>query len=154
MRIKAIALVAALFAGLGSPGVAHAQNTSALGLDVEMTEDAASGAPVARGEVGDIIFWVRGLDCSADACATLVFFANFELGRPVADADYRIINSFNDRQVFGRAYLLEGDAMVGVDYVIELDGGVSRENVAGNVSRWTDVVAAFLDHFRTGSAES
>ena len=165
VRSRAAAAAAAVMMA-AAPSPSAAQTLSAMraveieatliesGLAVEMTEDAASGAPVARASMGDIVFWVRGLDCSGDACATLLFFANFELGRAVADADYRVVNRFNDKQVFGRAYLLEADRQVGVDYVIELDGGVSQENVAANVSRWADVVAAFIDHFRSGAGAS
>ena len=127
---------------------------SEAGLDVEMLEDAASGNPVANAVMGDIRFWVRALDCADGACSTLVFFANFSLGRPVEDSDYRIINRFNDRNVFGRAFVLDSADEVGVDYVIELDGGVSMDNVSANISRWADVISAFIDHFRAGAGSS
>ncbi|MFQ5562006.1 MAG: YbjN domain-containing protein [Parvularculaceae bacterium] len=126
------------------------------GLNPTITKDASTGAPVASGKLGQITFWVRALDCSGEpaACATLVFFANFDLGRQITHTDYRIINNFNDKQVFGRAYIIESQAQVGVDYVIELDGGVSRDHVTQNVARWADVVAAFLDNFRSSGAAS
>ena len=124
------------------------------GLGVSMTEDATSGAPVANAQLGGISFWVRGLDCSGtpSACGTLMFFANFELGRSASPSDYKIVNSFNDGQVFGRAYVLEDASQVGVDYVVELDGGVSAEHVSQNISRWADVIAAFIEKFSSGSA--
>ena len=58
-----------------------------------------------------------------------MFFANFnlgqktQLGRGLAASP----TDFKDRNVFGRAYVLEKFKIeVGVDYVIELGGGVTE----------------------------
>lgn len=120
------------------------------GLATSVIEDARTGAPVAHVQTaGGLQFWVRALDCSGTpkACATLMFFANFELGRSATAKDFEIVNRFNDSQVFGRAFVLPGRNLVGVDYVIELDGGVTMEHVASNIERWADVVNAFIGHF-------
>ncbi|MBB5517788.1 YbjN domain-containing protein [Amphiplicatus metriothermophilus] len=149
-------------------GAAGAQTTSAVtaeeleaalaeaGLSPAMTRDAATGAPVARGSAGDIIFWVRALDCAGapPACENLLFFANFDLGRAATAKDYEVINAFNERQVFGRAYIIEGRDQVGVDYVIDLAGGVTAEHLALSIGRWADVIAAFIDNFRAGHGVS
>lgn len=127
---------------------------SAAGLAPEMTEDASTGAPVAAGRAGEFQFWVRALDCEGGSCSTLMFFANFNLNRPVTPDDYRVLNRFNDGQVFGRAYVLEAQNEIGVDFVIELDGGVSMQNVSNNIARWADVITAFVDNFRKGPASS
>ncbi len=160
--------VAAALAALLSLSPAAAQMKSAItaaeleailsgaGLGVKVIEDASTRAPVAHVQAGNVQYWVRALDCSGSpkACSTLVFFANFELGRSIAAADYQVINRFNDSQVFGRAYLIPGRNQVGVDYVIELDGGVSMENITKNVSRWADVINAFIGHFSEGQRSS
>lgn len=129
---------------------------SAAGLSPTMMEDVASGAPVAAGTAGEFDFFVRTLSCSGTpaACENLVFFANFDLGRPAEARDYRIVNGFNDGQVFGRAYILESQNRVGVDYVVELGGGVTEEHLSENVSRWADVIAAFVAKFREGVSSS
>ncbi len=129
---------------------------AAAGLDVEMTEDAQTRNPVAAARVGSINFWVRTLDCNGapKACSTLMLFANFDLGREAAAKDYQTVNAFNDRQVFGRAYLLPQRKQVGVDYVIELDGGVAPDHISRNIERWADVIDAFIAHFSTESAGS
>lgn len=129
---------------------------SEAGLNPTMMSDSATGAPVAHGAAGDITFFVRALSCSGDpmACENLVFFANFELGRDVAPNDYRTVNSFNDSQVFGRAYVLDRQAQVGVDYVIELGGGVTGDHLSENISRWADVISAFVEKFREGQSGS
>lgn len=132
------------------------QILSGAGLAVKVIEDASTRAPVAHVQAGAVQYWVRALDCSGapKACSTLVFFANFELGRAVASDDYEVINRFNDSQVFGRAYLIPGRNQVGVDYVIELDGGVSMDNITRNISRWADVINAFIGHFSKGQRSS
>lgn len=157
--VRIPAAIAAFMLAVSPP--AYAQSKSALtageietvlldaGLEVTMIEEARSGAPVAHVVLGDVQYWVRALDCSGapKACSTLVFFANFSLGRDAASTDFEIVNRFNDSQVFGRAYVIPGKNEVGVDYVIELDGGVSMENVSRNIARWADVIGAFINHF-------
>lgn len=129
---------------------------AAAGLPAEMVEDAKTGAPVATAQAGAIAFWVRGLDCAGapKACSTLMFFANFELGRDAGPGDFQAVNAFNDRQVFGRAYLIPAKNLVGVDYVIELDGGVSPDHISNNIARWADVIDAFIAHFSSDAAGS
>ena len=160
--------VAAIVAAIFSVSQAAAQTRSAVtaaeleailsgaGLAVNVIEDAATRAPVAHVQAGGVQYWVRALDCSGSptACSTLVFFANFELGRAAAPGDYEVVNRFNDSQVFGRAYLIPGRNQVGVDYVIELDGGVSMDNITKNISRWADVINAFIGHFSEGARSS
>ncbi len=164
LRRAAARTLACGVAGLAMAASASAQNVTAVtaeeleqvladaGLNPEMTEEAATRAPVASGRVGDISFWVRALDCAGvpKACENLVFFANFSLGREATPQDFRIVNSFNDSQVFGRAYVLPGRNEVGVDYVIDLGGGVAMDHLTGNVARWSDVLGAFIDRFQAG----
>lgn len=167
MTIKSL-ISAMAFGVAASFSVASAQTTSAVtaeelesalqaaGLTPSMTEDAATGAPVANATVGEIMFWVRAMDCggSPTACENLIFFANFDLGRAVSATDYRVVNNFNDSQLFGRAYILERQNQVGVDYVVELGGGVSSDHLTQNVSRWTDVIDAFVQKFSSGDTSS
>lgn len=129
---------------------------SEAGLNPTMLSDSATGAPVANGSAGDFTFFVRALSCSGEpmACENLVFFANFELGRDVSPNDFRTVNNFNDSQVFGRAYVLERQNQVGVDYVIELGGGVTTDHLSENISRWADVISAFVERFREGQSSS
>lgn len=160
--------VAAAMAAVLSASPASAQMKSAVtaaeleailksaGLAVEVIEDASTRAPVAHVTAGGVQYWIRALDCSGSpmACSTLLFFANFDLGRAAAAGDYEVVNRFNDSQLFGRAYLIPGRNQVGVDYVVELDGGVSMDNIARNVSRWADVINAFIGHFSGGAKTS
>lgn len=164
-RIKTIGVAAAAFffsghasaetiAAVGAEQLRAVLDTA--GLSPTMLADASTGAPVASGAAGEFSFFVRALSCSGSpaACENLMFFANFDLGRAATANDYRLVNSFNDSQVFGRAYVLENKNQVGVDYVIELGGGVTEDHLAENVSRWADVIAAFVENFREGHQES
>lgn len=118
--------------------------------------DESSGAPVLTGQAGEFKFYVRALNCAGTpkACENLVFFANFELGRPAAASDYRIVNKFNESQVFGRSYVIGGTNEVGVDYVIELSGGVTKGHLEDNIARWADVISAFVSKFQEGASTS
>ncbi|MEX0645061.1 MAG: YbjN domain-containing protein [Parvularculaceae bacterium] len=129
---------------------------AAAGLSPTMTEDAANGFPVAKGMAGQFEFYVRALDCSGrpKACSTLMFFANFSVRRGLQPSDLVVLNKFNEKQVFGRAFFIEAEQKIGVDYVIELDGGVTMDHLARNVSRWTDVIAAFFEHMRSSKDAS
>jgi hypothetical protein len=164
--MKRLAIAAAMLAAASTAAQAQTKSAltgeelagvlSAAGLEAQIIEDAKTGAPVATARAGQIEFWVRALDCAGapKACSTLMFFANFDLGREAAAADYKAVNAFNDRQVFGRAYLLPAKNLVGVDYVIELQGGVSADHIANNIARWTDVIDAFIAHFSDEAAGS
>jgi hypothetical protein len=124
------------------------------GLAPQLSQDLATGAPVFLGRAGDINFVVRALNCGGApaACENLLFLANFDLGRAVTADDYVIINRFNDSQLFGRAYVLANTSQVGVEYVLEMGGGVSSEHIAQNVSRWANIIGAFLGNFANGTS--
>ncbi|MBY0420664.1 MAG: YbjN domain-containing protein [Parvularculaceae bacterium] len=115
------------------------------GLPGEVVDDAARGIG-AESSVGDIRFAVQALNCQGAprACSTLMFYAHFDLGRPAGPRDFEAVNRFNDGQVFGRAYVRKDRDQVGVDYVVELDGGVTPDHLARNVDRWRKVVTEFL----------
>ena len=102
-----------------------------------------------------IVFYVRTAGCTGDpaACENLIFYANFDLNRDVTPDDFRSANGFNDAQVFGRAYILEADKLVGIDYTIDLGGGVTREHLAKGLTRWPDVVQKFIDAFSAANSQ-
>lgn len=163
-----IRLIAACLAAALSVAPALAQSKSAVtaseleailsaaGFSTNVIEDAKTGAPVAHVQTSGVQFWVRALDCAGapKACSTLVFFANFDLGRTATPKDFETVNRFNDSQVFGRAYVISGRNQVGVDYIIELDGGVSMANISANIERWADVINAFIGHFSASAKTS
>ena len=121
------------------------------GLNPTLIRDKKTGDPVAAGTLpGGLIFVARGIECGGlpKSCAQVVLFANFDLGREVTDADFRIVNDFNDSNQNGRAYVLETKSQIGVDYVIDLTGGVTNEHVGSKLSRWPAVVGDFFQEMK------
>lgn len=126
------------------------------GLNPTMMTDKATGAPVATGQTDGMIFVIRALECSGlpTACGQLVMFANFDLGRGVTEADYRVVNGFNDSNVHGRAYVLEDKRQIGVDLIIDMTGGVTMDHVGSRMGRWPQVIEEFRNQMigaRNGS---
>ena len=115
----------ALFAAV-TVGNAAAQTTGAMtgsqlkqalsqaGFSADIVKDKKSDKLVLKGTTKlsggqKINFILRTRDCKGKplACETLMFFANFDLGREIKPADFKTLNKFNDTSVFGRSYALE-----------------------------------------------
>lgn len=107
------------------------------------------GGPVIVGEANGIRFILRAFGCDRDQrCDQLMFFANFNLGRPIEKADYELINSYNDSKLFGRGYVLDEDQAIGVDFTVNLRGGVTETHVAQSVGLWVEVLNDFASKIR------
>lgn len=129
----------------------------AAGLEPTMLKDKATGAPVATvvfrdtenldrfGRPTQTVFVARALDCGGVPlqCGQLLLFANFDLGRDVTEQDFRIVNEFNDSSMHGRAFVLENRKQIGVDFRIDLIGGVTGDHIDGRIGRWTGVIDEF-----------
>ena len=121
------------------------------GLNPTLIKDKRTGDPVAAGTLpGGMIFVARGIECGGrpKACAQVVLFANFDLGREVTDQDFRIVNGFNDSNANGRAYVLESKSQIGVDTTIDLTGGVTDEHVGSKLTRWPAIVGDFFQEMK------
>ena len=121
------------------------------GLNPTLIKDKRTGDPVAAGTLpGGMIFVARGVECEGRprSCAQVVLFANFDLGREVTDADFRVVNAFNDSSANGRAYVLETKSQIGVDTTIDLTGGVTDEHVGSKLTRWPAIVGDFFEEMR------
>ena len=172
VSLRVLAAVAALAASSVAPPAAAEVKSALTGAEIEAVlaeaglgatamSDLSSGAPVFKVVAEDGEFFVRALDCAGArevACATLVLFRNFSLqeGR-AAPMHYEIVNEYNETKLSGRAYVLKGTGpggadQVGVDYVVELDGGVSTEHLARRIALWNEIVRAFIAKFREGRA--
>lgn len=121
------------------------------GLNPTLIKDRATGDPVAAGTLpGGMIFVARGIECEGrpKACAQVVLFANFDLGREVTGEDFRSVNAFNDTNANGRAYVLESKSQIGVDATIDLTGGVTDEHVGSKLTRWPSIVGDFFEEMK------
>lgn len=126
------------------------------GLNPTMMTDRDTGTPVATGQVNGMIFVVRALDCSGRPvrCGQLLLFANFDLGRAAGDTDFRIVNGFNESNVNGRAYVLDDKSQIGVDYIIDMTGGVTDEHIGSRLGRWPGVIRDFKEEMMSAQTGS
>lgn len=126
------------------------------GFEVTMSTDKNNGTPVARASAGDLVFVVRAMDCDGTplACSQLILFANFDLNRDTTDSDFKIVNDFNDSSLDGRAYVLDRTNQIGIDFVVDLSGGVSPDHIADRLSRWEGIVSRFISDFRSARTGS
>lgn len=108
-----------------------------------------------KSDKGTFTFFVRGKGCKGapPACEIYIFFANWNLDRDATPADLRIANKFNDTKHYGRAYVLQAKRQVGVDYVVELRGGVTRDYMIARAKRWPAVISAYVAHIRKATSK-
>jgi len=118
------------------------------GFNPEMSVDDNGRHLAASMKAQGYNFDVRGRDCVDGHCAILVFFANFDLERPIEFADFKTINKYNDDFYRGRAYVLEKEQQIGIDMVVDLRGGVERDHILVNASRYLEIIQDFVKLFR------
>lgn len=109
-----------------------------------ITPTEESNSSMITGTIDDVKFIADVRDCEADrtGCLTVLFFANFRLGRETVSDDYIQANAYNDRRTWGRAYVLVDE--IGVDYAV----GLNDENEFGEneIEIWKLVLSAFKEH--------
>ena len=117
----------------------------AAGYSVDYTTDS-DGEPKINSSTADgINFSIYFYDCTTGKfaeCDTLQFRATFTLTNPLSDAD---LNAFNRSWVFGKAYRFE-DGDLSLELPMLLAEGVSRQNLAEQVSLWETIVNDWLTH--------
>lgn len=118
------------------------------GFDPEMGTFESSGEPYASIKAKGYYFLVRAKECEVASCRLLLFFANFDLDRDPGFKDYIAVNSYNDRELYGRRYVFAKEQKVGIDFVLDLKGGVSIDYVRLNAERFPGMIAAFVEHYR------
>ena len=124
------------------------------GWESEIIEDNEGDPDFVRIEFNDYSSWLIFKDCLESApprCSTLLFFANFDLGRRILPSDPEIMNKYNDTKVIGRAYFLkkpeqESD-QIGIDFRISLAGGVTREHLTLESRKWESAIDTFVENF-------
>lgn len=92
-------------------------------------------------------FYVNMYDCvgtgaNSRRCNNLQFLAQWELTK---DAGVDSANVYNQKFVFGRAYLNQDGKMLMFDYSVNIKGGVTKTNLLRHVDNWLRV----LDDIRT-----
>jgi len=126
------------------------------GWEAEITTDNAGGPDAVQITFNGYTSWLRLKDCPDNApsqCGSLMFFSNWDLGRDVTQADMVKLNKYNDVNVVGRTYFIDkngpkGD-QVGIDFVISIKGGVTRQHLIQEVEHWDDIIDKFVETFRS-----
>ena len=94
-------------------------------------------------------------DCDAalsNGCHTLLFFVNFNMGRPLTVDEKRRLNKFNDINVIGRAYYIataQGEPThIGLDMRVGLKGGVAARHLRQEIISWREVMQKFIEFMK------
>lgn len=116
--------------------VALAGNYGTVSLEAQ-----ANGQPRIAGEAGGITYQVFFLNCDSGTCEDLNFYAGFAGVKPTMDS----LNAWNRDKRFGRAYL-DADLDAAIEYDINLEYGVNRENLNAAFGVWSLLLAQFASY--------
>jgi len=83
------------------------------------------------------MFDCKGTGAKEQRCNTLQFLAQWELNK---QASFETANRYNQKFVFGRAYLAADEKTFLFDYSIKLKDGVSMANLKSQVDNWLRVL--------------
>jgi hypothetical protein len=101
------------------------------------------GDPMIVSSVGGTDFSILFYGCENGAnCTSLLFKVGFDL---TEGATLEAVNAWNEKNLFGRAYL-DDEADPWIEMPVNLFGGVSRENFEDSFDWWDVVVGRFEDH--------
>lgn len=114
------------------------------GFAASLQEDSY-GDPLIIAQAGNLSFTIITYGCNMDpveACARLQMVAQFHLPDGASEYDIALMNAYNQRYLFGRAYI-DQEGYATVDYTINLNQGVTADNVVDNFNIWLHVLHNF-----------
>lgn len=104
------------------------------------------GDPMIEAQAGGVPFSIVTYGCNHDAeptCERLQLITSFRLPEGVSEYDIALMNAYNARFLFGRAYI-GADGNPTVDYTINLHHGVTEDNLIDNLNIWVHVLDNFI----------
>ena len=104
-------------------------------------ETQGNGQPRIAGKAGEVPYQVFFLNCDSGTCEDLNFYAGFAGIKPTMDS----LNAWNRDKRFGRAYL-DGDLDAVIEYDINLEYGVSPDNLNAAFGVWSLVLGEFAGY--------
>jgi len=117
----------------------------ARGIGSASLEKQSNGDPRIAGTTGGIGYQVFFLNCTDNAaCEDINFYAGFLDNKPTMDA----MNAWNRDKRFGNAYL-DSDLDAVIEFDVNLEHGVTRENLEAAFSLWTlllEQFSAYIGH--------
>ncbi len=103
-------------------------------------ESQSDGSPRISGKIKGIQYYVFFMNCTEGAdCEDLNFYAGFSNIKPTLDA----INAWNRDKRFGNAYL-DADLDAAIEYDLNLEYGVSRENLDAGFGVWSVILEEYI----------
>ncbi len=143
-----------LIASIACAGAAKAQMVSGqnpqsvvsalqnAGYKAELAKDA-TGDPMIRSSSGGTNFAIFFFGCTKNVqCATIHFFAGYTDKKPTLS----LMNDWNSKKRFGRAYIADsGAARIEMDVDLD-DGGMSAKLFEDNIEFWVVTMSAFEKH--------
>jgi len=151
MHIKSLLAGSALALGLAFSGQAqelldgsHVEEIMNIargyGSATLTTQD--NGNPKITGRIEGIGYQVYFMNCENNAnCEDINFYTGFLDNKQAMDA----INAWNRDMRFGRAYL-DSDLDAVIEYDVNLEYGVSRENLDAAFSVWSGILSRFAEY--------
>ncbi len=152
MGFKAILAAATLVLG-GAAGVAAQELIDGTNIDevanvargfgsVEM-DKASNGDPMINGKIEGVSYYLFFRNCADDntACEDLNFYAGFLDNKQTMEA----INAWNRDKRFGKAYL-DSDLDAVIEYDVNLEHGISRENLDSTFQVWSLILKQYADY--------
>lgn len=105
-------------------------------------EAQANGDPRIAGTIGGVPYQLFLMNCTAHAdCEDLNFYSGFRDIKPTMDA----LNAWNRDKRFGNAYL-DADLDAVIEYDVNLEYGVSRDNLDAAFALWSLLLSEFASH--------
>lgn len=102
---------------------------------------SSEGNPMIRGEIDGLNYTITFGSCkNGKDCADMTFWAYWEGG------SLEQANAWNAGKTFGRAYIDE-DGDTNVDYIVNLVGGITPENLADTFEWWNHLLQKFHESF-------
>jgi hypothetical protein len=106
-------------------------------------DKASNGDPMITGKIEGVSYYLFFRNCTEanTECEDLNFYAGFLDNKQTMDA----VNAWNRDKRFGKAYL-DSDLDAVIEYDVNLEHGVTRENLDSTFSVWSLILKQFADY--------
>ena len=106
-------------------------------------DKASNGDPMIEGKIEGVSYYLFFRNCADDntQCEDLNFYAGFLDNKQTMEA----INAWNRDKRFGKAYL-DSDLDAVIEYDVNLEHGVSRENLDSTFQVWSLILKQYADY--------
>ena len=106
-------------------------------------DKATNGDPMIEGKIEGVSYYLFFRNCADDntQCEDLNFYAGFLDNKQTMEA----INAWNRDKRFGKAYL-DSDLDAVIEYDVNLEHGISRENLDSTFQVWSLILKQYADY--------